>query len=135
MTTGLIEHIPALSGAMDKRVRLLDASVDFMTKLQKRIEESNVDLMSLPEAVDLLKVMSHQFSEVLEACRRCSADELVDRLDNLHLYQLIQNLTPDEKDRVRRVLASLQSERTVEAVEVGSVSVTEVVNGPPASPL
>lgn len=133
--------LPALSGAMDRRIRILNASVELMEKLQARISRADVDLMPMPDAVDLLKAMSHQFTEVLEACRRCSTDELVGRLDNLHLYQLISNMSPMEKDQLRATLTSRQDARVtvvepVDVVPVSSPPVTEEgACGQPASSL
>jgi hypothetical protein len=126
-----IETIPALSNAMDKRIRILNSSVELMEKLQARISAANIDLMRIPDAVELLKVMSHQFTEVLEACRRCSTDDLVDRLENLHLYQLIQGMTKEEKVRLREALSKSPM---ANAVDVTVIEVEGQDSGSTSSP-
>lgn len=99
-----VETVPALSDAMERRIRLLNASVDFMEKLHARLVKSDENLLKPEVVVEWYKMLSHEFTEVLEVCRRCSSDDLVGRLDNLRLYQLIQNLSPAERDRLCETL-------------------------------
>jgi hypothetical protein len=120
------ESIPALSDAMERRIRLLNGSVDIMEKLQARMAGWDSNLVKPDMVMELYKTMSHQFTEVLELCRRCSSDELVTRLDNLHLYQLIQNLSPEERVTLRDVLTP----KKAEVIKTVDVQVSEPVYHP-----
>lgn len=104
------ELIPSLASTLTRRLEILGRSVDLMDKLQARLTEVNISNLTPLESAELLKHMSHQFVEVLEAFRRCSSDEVTNKLEDLKLYQLIREMKGEKKQQLISFLETLNEE-------------------------